>query len=909
MINKNATLRRGNLLLLFFFFFPFVVHAATISGDVTDRKSHEALIGATVRIKNAKQMTVTDANGHFEIRNIKSGNYILVVSYVSYHPKEIAVKTDIPVKIEMESDDNVLKDVTVTSQRKTNTEAGFLQAQHKSLLVESGVSAQQIARTQDRNASEVVRRVPGISIIDDKFIIVRGLAQRYNNVWINDAAVPSTEADSRAFSFDIIPSSQLSSLVIVKSPAPELPSDFTGGLIRITTRDIPLRTGFDIGVSAGYNTQSTFRNFLYSKGSGTDLLGFDSGKRSLDNKDWSVPNRKALPDMKCNLSYSWKKDDTWAVLGSVNYSYDNRILLNMDNARYGVYNIEHDTPDYLYDYKDDQYSTNVHIGGLLNVIFKPNRTDKYELKQIFNQLGKDQYTYRDGYQYISGKYVQRKYEYNYSSRSTYSVQADGNYNREIGHLDWNIGYSYANRRQPDRRMIDQVEDDVAADTHYGQMQTSPTDIQRESNKLDEHIVSAAINLSKQCYFASLRPTLRVGAYTEYRTRRYRNKAYYYLWDITAHPDFGYGSDVASTLLSDNNLNSGAVYLYDETDNRDSYKGHDALYAGYLGLEVPINRFDLYAGARFEANRMALINNTTISGTATKTLHYDTNHLFPSVNLSYKLDEKQLLRLAYGATVNRPEFREVSPSTYYDFDLFSMVKGNTTLQTAFIQNVDLRYELYPSSSETVNLALFYKHFKNPIEWTYLDAGGSYTYTFENATSADNFGMELEVKKNLGFIGLPHLTFLFNGSLIKSKIHFDDASLQRDRPMQGQSPYIINTGLFYTSDKLGINAGILYNRVGKRIVGVGRVDTSAGGSVNNDIPDAYEMPRDVVDLSFSKKFGKIFEAKAAVRDLFSQDIRFKQYPKFYDANNRLQERAQTTKRYNPGTSVMFSLSMSF
>lgn len=907
-IKHNVSMRKRRKLLWILLLLPLIAKAAGIDGNVCDKKTHEPLIGATIRVQDSKAMAITDINGNFALKNLKEGKYTLLISYVAYETQTMkGVKTDSHLSVELAPNEQLLNNVTVTTKRRLNTDASLLQSQRKSLVVESGVSMQQIARTQDRNASEVVRRIPGISIIDDKFVIVRGLSQRYNNVWINKAAVPSTEADSRAFSFDIIPSSQLSNLVIVKSPAPELPADFTGGLIKISTRDIPIKTGFDITVSTGLNTKSTFKDFTYNPGSNTDLLGFDSGKRSIDNNDWSVKSRKALPDMKLNLGYSWKKDDTWAILAALNYSYNNRTLLNMDNSRFGIYNSTQDCPEYLYKYSDDQYTTNVHLGGMLNLTYKPNRTSKYELRQMFNQLGKDQYTFRDGYQYISGKYIQHKYEYNYSSRSTYSAQLSGDYMLSSSHVDWDLGYSYANRRQPDRRMIDRQEDDVPEDTHYGEMRTEPTDIQRESNKLDEHIASFGANFEKSFKLFDIDANLKTGIYGEYRHRKYSNKAYYYLWDTTKYPNLGYGDDVINTVLSSSNLSSGAVYLYDETDNRDSYKAHNALYAGYAGVNLPIGLLNIYGGIRFESNDMALVNNTTIHGKSSNTIHYKTNNIFPSLNLSLKLDDKQLLRLAYGATVNRPEFREVSPSTYYDFDLFSMVKGNAELKTAYIQNMDIRYEWYPSPAETISFALFYKHFKNPIEWTYLDAGGTYTYTFNNATSANNYGVELEIKKNLGFIGLPCFTVLFNGSLIHSRIKFDDSSLQRDRAMQGQSPYIINAGLFY-SDEKGYNFGILYNRVGKRIVGVGRVDTSSGASVNNDIPDAYEMPRNVIDLSLSKRFGR-FEVKASARDIFSPSVVFKQYPKFYDANNILQERSQTTKEFTPGANYSLSLSMNF
>jgi TonB-dependent receptor len=907
-MEKTKVAIRASLFLFLIFFLTVQVKAGVIPGYVYDKKTHEPLIGASIFVKGTKNGTTTDIQGHFVLNGVRDSSCMLTVSYVSYKTAEVKAKNNTEIKIELIPQDNVLNGVSVTTKRRLNNDTGLLLAQRNSSLVESGISLQQITRSQDRNATEVVRRVPGISIIDDKFVIVRGLSQRYNNVWINGAAVPSTEADSRAFSFNIIPAAQLSNMIIIKSPAPELPADFTGGLIKITTRDMPVTTGFNYSISLGANFKTIGKDFLYNPGSSTDLLGFDSGKRSQDNNDWSVKSRKSLPDMRANFSYSWKKDERWAVLSSLNYSYENRVIMNMENARYGIYNASQDKSDCLYNYYDDQYSTNVHIGGLLNATYKPNNHVTYELKQIVNQIGKDQYTMRDGYQYISGEYIQKAHEYNYYSRCTYSAQLSGTYLLEKYSLDWEAGYSYANKKQPDRRIINSQQDVATQDSHYGEMKSDPSDISREKNTLNEDTYSATLNFTKPLQIGSLGFKLKTGLYSEYRTRQFHNKAYVYLWDIIKHPEYGYGDDINVTLLNDANVKSGSITLDDETDNRDSYKGHCLLNAAYAGLDIPMSRFHVYTGARFESNRMTLVNNLTIHDKATKDYHYNTTHLFPSVNISYSLTDRQLLRVAYGATVNRPEFREVSPSTYYDFDLYSMVKGNTSLKTAYIQNLDLRYEFYPHDNETINFALFYKHFSNPIEWTYLDAGGTYTYTFENANSANNFGMELEIKKNLDFLRLPAFTFLFNASLIHSRIKFDDASLQRDRAMQGQSPYIVNAGLFYNDDRRGWSAGALYNRVGKRIVGVGRVDTSSSASVNNDIPDAYEMPRDVIDLSVGKKITKTIELKLAMRDLLSQDVVFKQYPKYYDLSNVLQHRSQVTKRFNPGTNVLLTITMS-
>ena len=164
------------------------------------------------------------------------------------------------------------------------------------------------------------------------------------------------------------------------------------------------------------------------------------------------------------------------------------------------------------------------------------------------------------------------------------------------------------------------------------------------------------------------------------------------------------------------------------------------------------------------------------------MFYKYNDLFPSVNATYKLTDKQQFRLAYGKSVNRPEFRELSTSVYYDFDLGSNVEGDPSLKPSYIHNIDFRYEWYPSNGESVSVALFYKHFDSPIEWTYTVAGGTdLVYSNKNAKAANNYGVEVDLRKNLDFIGLPNFSWSFNGSLIKSKVKFEKGSKEEDRPM--------------------------------------------------------------------------------------------------------------------------------
>lgn len=914
-----------------------------IKGTVVDAKSNETLPGVAISIKGASTAISSDADGKYEMR-LAPGKYTITATYLSYTALEI---TDVVVKkgeitelnIPMHESAQALNEVVVVGLGRINSEVALLNSMKNSTSVVSGISAQQISKSQDRDASEVIKRIPGISILDDKFVVARGLSQRYNNVWVNNSAIPSSEADTRAFSFDIIPSSQIENIMIVKSPQPELPADFSGGFVKVETKGIPNENAIQLSYGVGVNTQTQFHDFKYNKGSGTDFLGFDSGMRSLSgsakslldnnddaavndatrngfNNDWRIREKKPLPDQRfsflINRKYKTGDNGLWGLIAALNYSNTSKTYTNMENSRFGVYNSERDEPVYLYKYTDNQYTSEARVGGLANIIYRPNDKHKFEFRNIFNQLGRDRYTERDGYQYLSGLYIQRKAEYIYNSRMAYSGQFAGNHIlSDKDNLDWTLGLSYANKKQPDRRMINWDENGFVGDLHEGEMMVDQNEITRDYNKLDEYTYSLGANYSHTFSFDNgFKPILKAGTYAEYRDRKYKNRAFFYRWKQDNMPgDFPY-RDVVSEILIPENFDANKLYIYEDTDNRNSYTGKNTLAAGYIAVNLPLNKWNIYAGARLEHNKMELVSYTTIKENMTRTKDYTYTDIFPSINLSYNINKQNLMRLAYGRSVNRQEFREISSSVYYDFDMFSSVIGNTNLKPAYINNFDVRYEFYPSGSEIISLALFYKDFKDPIEWTYIDAGGSYTYTFLNAKSANNYGIELDIKKNLDFIGLKNFSLTFNGAIIKSKVKFEENSInEHNRPMQGQSPYLINTGLFYQNDKWGLTSSLLYNIIGKRIVGIGKVDTSEGSTINNDIPDMYEMPRNTIDFSITKKLGKQFEINAGIKDILAQKVQFKQFPKFKDAEGNIHEREQVTKEFKPGRNISVTARLNF
>ena len=909
--------------------------AQQIKGVVIDQKSKETLIGAVVTVDGTNVKAITNIDGNFQIDGLdKEKKYTLYINYVGYKTQKIdgVQAKDADQVIALQPDEQQLKEVTITAVERRNTDAAMIQVAKSSPVIVSNVSAQEISRTQDTNAGEVIRRVPGVSLIDDKFVMVRGLSQRYNNVWVNGGAVPSSEADSRAFSFDIIPSSQIDNLTIVKSPTAEYPADYSGGFIIVNTKEIPAENSFNIAVGGNWNTSSAFHDFSYSKGSRTDFLGFDNGLRNLNggihatlnpqldangkpvgdyatsllenglNNDWLVKNRKPLGDLKlaASLNQRWMLGGrTLGMLAALNYTNEYRTYENMENNLYGIYDAANDKPNYLRHSVDDQYNNNVRLGAMLNFTFlSKDGNHKYQLKNIFNQLATSRYTWRDGVSAQSN--LERSAEYYYRSRTTYNGQLTGKHTFTSDALDWSIGYAYANRHLPDRRRY--LIDDALESGVYAL--STGNDISREWTQLDEHILSLGVNDKHHFKFGNFEPDLQVGAYGEYRSREYQTRNFIYNWNVSDNnlpSDFRH-SDIPTLLSSEANMGYDKLYLLEEKQMRNNYRGHNTLGAGYLTLSLPFGKLGIHAGVRFEHNDMELISNSRDYEKSESSRHYKTDDVFPSLNTTYKINDQHQVRLSYGRSINRPEFREVSSSVYYDFDLASNVQGNTELKNCYVDNLDLRYEWYPSRGELISLAVFYKHFDSPIEWTYTVAGGTdLIYSYKNAKSANNYGVELDIRKDLGFIGLKDFSWSFNGALIKSKVQFEKGSKEENRPMQGQSPYLINTGIFYKNEPLKMDIALLYNRIGKRIIGVGRSEGSTGDDSNSRVPHSYEMPRNTIDFSLAKKFGDHLELKLNVRDLLAEKIYYKQFADVTYSDGSKKEVEEIARCYKPGRNI--------
>lgn len=909
------------------------IHAVSISGVVKDAQTNEEIIGATIRIKDNPSIgTTSNIDGSFQLKVDKLPT-ILICTYVGYKSAEVTVSDESVLNIRLSTDANELTEVVISGEAKKTGEAGMVQATKNADVMQNGVSSQQIQKTQDKDASEVMKRVAGVSLNDNRFVMVRGLAQRYNNVWLNGSAAPSSEADSRAFSFDIIPSSQIDNMVVVKSPSPEYPADFGGGMILLDTKDIPNENSVNIGVNVGGNTQTTFSDYSYSKSSWSDVLGFDGGLRGIRggingklnfiegnneavnllgnglNNDWTIHNMKALPDMSlsANVNHRFMLNEEGTLLGlvgMVNWANSYKTFLDMTNNLFGVYDVANDRSNYLRNSVDNQYNQHSKVCSMLNMAYRSADDNlKIEWKNMLNILGHARLITRDGISAQSNS--EQSAEYFYSSRITFNTQLDGTHKFWNSVLQWRTGYAYSNRNMPDRRRY--VIDDALT---MGVMQlTTGNEINREWTYLNENTFSASADWKKKLTIGKFEPVVKVGVLGEKRHREYTTRNFIYNWNQYSNTlSEGFRQLEIPQLMNEENYGLDRLHLLEEVKMRNNYKGNNTVGAAYLSATVPVGSLELHGGLRFEHNLTELINNTRDYEVSETSAKYTYNNIFPSVNIKYEFNEQHQMRVAYGRSCNRPEFRELSSSVFYDFDLASDVQGNTELKTCFIDNVETRYEFYPSNGEQIVIGAFLKNFNNPIEWTYTVAGGTdLVYSYENAKSALNYGVELDARLKLDRFGLPNITWTFNGALIHSRVKFNLDSPHRNRPMQGQSPYLINTGIYWNSESAGLQVAVLYNRIGKRIVGVGRSVGSVGGEDTANVPDSYEMPRNVIDLSVSKNLGKSVNLKLSVRDLLAEKVLYNQIDNITYPKGLSKTIKETTKSYRPGISIQLGASI--
>jgi outer membrane receptor protein involved in Fe transport len=875
----------------------------TLRGTIKDAKTKEDIIGATILVQGINKGAATDINGFFSFAKLPAGSYSLKISYVGYESKiyegvkvELGQVTDLNLSI-AEASSN-LAEVKVVAQRLTNTEVSVISEIKASQLVVSGISAAQITKTLDRTAAEVVKRVPGVTIFGDRFINIRGLNERYNTVQLNNTFAPSMETDMRSFSFDIIPAGQIDRILVFKSPAAELPGEFAGGVVKIFTKSIPEQNFLTIDASSSYRDGTTNSTF-YSPSHGANYwTGFNSGyfdlpksfpatKLEINNagpaqlaqigqslkNNWVPVQSTALPDMRFSLSGGLKFDLGNVKIGNVtaiNYSNTyTKFGMERNDFSYDANRV----PAFSTNFKDQQYSTGIRVGVMHNWAFKLSNNHTIEIKNLFNQLSNSQFVDRNG-EDNGTLWNIRSFDQVY--RGIYTGQLAGKHDWNDGNtkLDWVAGYNSSFRDQPDYKRFRYLVDGNNRILYVPQGAAQTFNLGRTNIILSESAVTGGLNLAHKFILASGKDgakgkelEFKGGLYAESKKRQFnaRNLAF-----VRSNSSlYNLGGVPVEQVFDPSNINSTTgVKIDEQTNPNDSYTATNVLMAAYLQAGLALgSKVNVVAGVRAENNSQKLDSYDLIG----KPLKYDNTvlNILPSVNMTYNFTEKSLLRLAFGQTINRPEFREVAPFSFYDFVNNRNISGNPSLKNATIENYDFRFESYPTPSEVVSLAVFYKQFTNPIEVVFA-SGSNPNLTFQNAASAYSAGIEAEIRKNLNFIQATGFwaksSVVFNAAFIASKVSLGSvtgANQSDNRPLQGQSPYIVNATYNYNDTQKGLQVNLSFNVIGQRIYAVGN---NYGGTA---YPDWYEMPRNVLDFTFSKKLTKNIQVKGGVSDILNNN----------------------------------------
>lgn len=916
----------------------------TLTGILKDPSFGEAVIGAEVNVykqndTNVVMSTFTDVDGKFEMA-LPQGVYQVVCNYVGFESlvkDSIWIQDNESVALDLQfgtlAKDNQLEGIIVRgTAAKDNIQSLYVQQKNASTIGD-GISSDVISKSTDKNTGEVLKRISGTTIQDNKFVIVRGMNDRYNIALVDGSVLPSTEPNRKSFSFDIIPSTVVDQIVITKSGSPDLPGDYSGGAIQILTKDIPNQPYTQVSLGTSYNTLSTFKDFQSGFKSSTDILGFDDGSRQLPkdfptfrqlqdpnfyspsngeqssnylnrlNNDYAITQRTALPALNLQLahgrSFYLSEDRQIGINAGVTYNHEERIRPN-SIRQYGNF-----------DYTDDVYSYGTNLGALLNVGYY-SKGNKILWKNLYNKVFDDKLLMRSGTNYSSTKDIQY-YAFDLLQKSLLKSTLIGEHTFSGGDhiLDWNLSYNLVTNNQPDQKKITYSRTMGTDEPYFADITTLGKSNNRLFGQMDEHIVNAAVNMRMPVDILGS-SLLKYGLYGQLRMRSFSNR---YLGAVlnSSHPG---ASEVVyeplDQLYTKENINDGYYQLVDQTTNADIYDAQATTSAAYIMMENLIqDKYKLVYGVRAEHY---YINLNSYTKNEVRTSWLD---ILPSVNLTYMLNEKTNLRASYFRSLVRPELREMANMSYYDYELDAIITGNPSLVPTRINNIDLRYEFYPNIGEIVSASVFYKNFTNTIENNLYGSNSAYDVNTKNFEGGYNVGFELELRKNLGFLSpgtiMDHFSIYTNTSIVYSQIklpanYFIQGQLVTDRPLTGQSPLVINAGLGYTSTDQKFSANVLYNYIGKNMYMVG----------NDIIGHVYMNARNILDFTASYQFSERFGMKLSVKDILNspytffmdQDVDGKFTRTGFVKGNPIRvDKDWVWQEYRPGTSIGLSVNYKF
>lgn len=846
----------------------------TIRGRVMDSETKKPISGVQIYVRGREQPLVTSEAGEFSVE-AGSGLHDLSILHSGYasvtkEGVEVRAKEVTDVEIVLSPSSAELDDMVITEPFVEGGVSSAVAEERESTAVQDIIGAEQMSKSGDSDASAALGRVTGLTVVDGKFVYVRGMGERYSSTLLNGAQVPSPEPERRVVPLNLFPTAVLESMVVQKTYSPDMPGEFGGGVVELRTRTFPEEFLFNVGVSGTVNTATTFRNAPSYQGGKTDFLGFDDGGRARSEElaeeskrgepltvgnrfepgltqeevlalgrtlpnNWNTRNRTIPPDGRINLAVGnthrlGKVPVGYVVAGQ----YENSWEYQQEERR--TVQTANDEVLVATDYDIKRATNTVGITGMLGLGATLAEGQKLFSNTMIFRTTDNTTTVGEGQGLEGGELFTRL---RFVERQLLTQQFRGEHvfaplsNLQ---LDWRFVYSLADREEPDRR---DYRYDFAPDLEKYVLSVRGGAVERFYSELDDKIFEGGADLTLPISWTQdLVTAVSGGAMLLSRKREVNTYRYQYRVDGYEPVDerTALREEDLETILDPENLRVDGVGFEEATAEDEPYDATQTIRAGYGKVETPLGTkaLQLMAGVRYEQSKQGV---ESVNAEA----DLNTGDVLPAGTLTWAFVEDMQLRGGISKTVSRPDFRELSLARFFDVETSTEIVGNPDLKRAIILNYDARYEWYFSGDESVSLAGFYKNFNDPIETVVLSSTAR-KQSWQNADSAQNVGIEIEARKRLGFITEPLDSFFVAGniSFIRSQVKLDTensdsefVNTSSERPLEGQSPYVLNLQLGY-DDAVGadgnLSATVLFNIAGRRIAGVGA----------NGAPDIYEEP---------------------------------------------------------------------
>lgn len=892
-------MKKFNLTVVLLLFLSSVLFAqkGIIRGKITDAETGEEIIGATISIPGTEPLvgTVSDFEGNFSLENVTGTNVNLQCSFISYQT-QIVENVEIKngnvqiLNIQLGKAVQEIKEVVISSNAVRNTANAMQTLQKKSGSLINGLSSQEISRQGDSDAASAVKRVSGVSVTGGKYIFVRGLSDRYSKITLNSAEIPGLDPNKNTVQMDIFPSNVIDNIIIHKTFSPDLPASFTGGYVNIETKNFPNKFTLHFSTSFGYNANSSLQGFLSHKGGKTDILGIDDGTRSVPTAaQGSVPflyeNNDLLDEVTASFNKTMEAEEKQSFLNhSHSFSIGNQTKLF--GKPLGFILATSYSHDYK-QYKDGEYNKYQYVDGtmtpllieteragneeilmsaLLGLSYKLNRNNKIGINFLRNSSGLISTRYREGNKIEDNLYMYEN-TLGFQERSLNSVQLTGNHvlaGMKKFQIDWISSYTLSGQAEPDLRFFN-YDSPNGGETYQISPNAYPSPA-RFYREMSETNIDNKIDFTQPVKMFGGETKIKFGGAFTYKKRNSDSRKF----DLLSQ-QLDFNGSIADYLADENmGQNSDATYGYyyqnDEiTDSYNSYFAQEMIGAGYAMVDVPINWVRVVAGARYEYDYTFIENNVRSSHHKyVRAEHIYPTDILPGANVNFSLSQNMNIRTAYSRTVARPSFREIAPYAYYDFKEGWRVVGNPDLQRTMIDNADIRWEYFMPMGQIISVSGFYKYFTNPIELVDDPRANNPEFHYVNIENSSMYGFEIEMRKNLGFIGVRDLMVGGNFTLLKSEVEVVDdygaagATISK-RPMYGQAPWVVNSFIGYNNNKIKLSTNVGFNLTGEKLAVVTKGET----------PNIYQQPVPSLNFNIAKGFGDRLKFKFAVNNILDSE----------------------------------------